>query len=194
MSDEAHSSSLISTISTTLASSRTPPTSSTNLFKSPEPCDSNIRPSAMSSIFLSRFQCQVQLLSAPTSDSPTLQSSLCVILFSSWLNLLLVFIPITWICHFVKPEEHTLIFSFSFLAIVAAARTLSENQKCRPRGRREVDGGGCSKAYEEGEGVGKTHTVGQSTWGCPTARQRNYKPGGAHTGAGSDYSVAPFQE
>jgi hypothetical protein len=77
---------------------------------------------------------------------------------------------------------------------VAAAHALSENQKCRPRGRREVDGKGLSEAYEEGEGVGKTHTVGQSTWGCPTARQCDCEPVGAHTGAGSNYSVAPFQE
>jgi hypothetical protein len=80
------------------------------------------------------------------------------------------------------------------LTDVAAARALSENQKCRPRGRREVNGEGRSEAYEEGEGVGKTHTVEQSTWGCLTARQRDCEPVGAHTGAGSGYSVAPFQE
>ncbi|KDQ57174.1 hypothetical protein JAAARDRAFT_194344 [Jaapia argillacea MUCL 33604] len=56
---------------------------------------------------------------------PTLRHGLWAIITSSWLNVLLVFIPISWILNFVKKDDHTLVFIFSFLAIIPLAKLLS---------------------------------------------------------------------
>ncbi|KAG6330748.1 hypothetical protein ID866_8341 [Astraeus odoratus] len=44
---------------------------------------------------------------------------------SEWLNILLVFIPISWALNFALPDKHTLIFIFSFLAIIPLAKLLA---------------------------------------------------------------------
>ncbi|KAG6331104.1 hypothetical protein ID866_7985 [Astraeus odoratus] len=41
------------------------------------------------------------------------------------LNLLLVFIPVSWALNFALPDKHTLIFIFSFLAIIPLAKLLA---------------------------------------------------------------------
>jgi len=56
------------------------------------------------------------------------KESLHAIVFSSWLNLFVVFIPLAWVGHFLKNEEgepkwpESLIFTFCFLAIVPLER------------------------------------------------------------------------
>ncbi|KIM68423.1 hypothetical protein SCLCIDRAFT_13687 [Scleroderma citrinum Foug A] len=56
---------------------------------------------------------------------PSVWQSLRSILLSSWLNVLLVFIPISWALHFAVPDKYTLIFIFSFLAIIPLAKLLA---------------------------------------------------------------------
>jgi Ca2+:H+ antiporter len=41
---------------------------------------------------------------------PTLMASFKATATSSWLNLLLVFVPISWAIHFAKPDDDILIF------------------------------------------------------------------------------------
>ncbi|KAK1224086.1 hypothetical protein PQX77_008416 [Marasmius sp. AFHP31] len=57
--------------------------------------------------------------------APTIFGSIKSIIFASWLNVLLVFIPISWAFNFAKPDNHTLIFVFSFLAIIPLAKLLA---------------------------------------------------------------------
>jgi len=60
--------------------------------------------------------------------APGLWSSLRAIFFSSWLNLLLLFIPVSWALNFALPKSNenkdTLVFIFSFLAIIPLAKLL----------------------------------------------------------------------
>ncbi|THV03210.1 calcium/proton exchanger [Dendrothele bispora CBS 962.96] len=58
-------------------------------------------------------------------DAPGLLRSLRSIILSSYVNLLLVFIPISWAFHFAMPNSNTLIFVFSFLAIIPLAKLLA---------------------------------------------------------------------
>ncbi|KAI0264387.1 calcium/proton exchanger [Gloeopeniophorella convolvens] len=60
----------------------------------------------------------------PLPDAPGIRHGIMAILKTSWLNLLLVFIPLSWIFHFLK-LDNTLIFVFSFLAIVPLAKLLA---------------------------------------------------------------------
>ncbi|KAF9496776.1 calcium/proton exchanger [Pleurotus eryngii] len=57
--------------------------------------------------------------------APSVLDSLRSILFASWLNVLLVFIPVSWALNFAMKDEHTLIFVFSFLAIIPLAKLLA---------------------------------------------------------------------
>ncbi|KAF7424414.1 hypothetical protein PC9H_009721 [Pleurotus ostreatus] len=57
--------------------------------------------------------------------APSVVDSLRSILFASWLNVLLVFIPVSWALNFAMKDEHTLIFVFSFLAIIPLAKLLA---------------------------------------------------------------------
>ncbi|KAI9439938.1 calcium/proton exchanger [Lactarius indigo] len=54
---------------------------------------------------------------------PGIRQSILAILKTSWLNVLLIFIPLSWIFHFIK-LDNTLVFVFSFLAIVPLAKLL----------------------------------------------------------------------
>ncbi|KAF5367396.1 hypothetical protein D9758_003773 [Tetrapyrgos nigripes] len=58
-------------------------------------------------------------------EDPGFFRSLRSILLSSWLNALLIFIPIAWAFHFAKPDSDVLIFVFSFLAIIPLAKLLA---------------------------------------------------------------------
>ncbi|CAH7688872.1 Sodium/calcium exchanger protein-domain-containing protein [Phakopsora pachyrhizi] len=58
------------------------------------------------------------------SNHPTYINSLVAIIKSSWLNLLLVFVPISWVLHFVKPDSDPVIFTTSMLAIIPLAKLL----------------------------------------------------------------------
>ncbi|KAF8273268.1 calcium/proton exchanger, partial [Lactarius quietus] len=58
------------------------------------------------------------------SDVPGVRESIVAILKTSWLNVLLIFIPLSWIFHFLG-LNNTLIFVFSFLAIVPLAKLLA---------------------------------------------------------------------
>ncbi|KAG2130002.1 calcium/proton exchanger [Suillus cothurnatus] len=51
--------------------------------------------------------------------------SIQAIVLVSWLNVLLVFIPISWAMNFALPDQHTLIFVFAFLAIIPLAKLLA---------------------------------------------------------------------
>ncbi|KAN0124599.1 calcium/proton exchanger, partial [Lactarius tabidus] len=57
----------------------------------------------------------------PIREAPGVRESILAILKTSWLNVLLIFIPLSWIFHFLK-LNNTLIFVFSFLAIVPLAK------------------------------------------------------------------------
>ncbi|KAJ6619688.1 Sodium/calcium exchanger protein-domain-containing protein [Mycena sp. CBHHK59/15] len=57
--------------------------------------------------------------------APGVLASIKSILFASWLNVLLVFIPISWAFNFAQKDSHTLIFVFSFLSIIPLAKLLA---------------------------------------------------------------------
>ncbi|GAA6052372.1 hypothetical protein JCM3770_000210 [Rhodotorula araucariae] len=59
----------------------------------------------------------------PVAKAPGWRSSLLNIARYSYLNLLLVFVPVSWICHFTN-QSPTLIFVVSFVAIVPLAALL----------------------------------------------------------------------
>ncbi|KIO34797.1 hypothetical protein M407DRAFT_16745 [Tulasnella calospora MUT 4182] len=56
-------------------------------------------------------------------STPTWSSSLRAIVFASWLNILLVFIPVSWALHFAIDND-TVIFVTAFLAIIPLASLL----------------------------------------------------------------------
>ncbi|KZT29881.1 calcium/proton exchanger [Neolentinus lepideus HHB14362 ss-1] len=60
----------------------------------------------------------------PIAPSPTNMRSLRAIVTASWLNILLVFIPLSWVFHFAD-LNNTLVFVFSFLAIIPLAKLLA---------------------------------------------------------------------
>ncbi|KAF8591111.1 calcium/proton exchanger [Ramaria rubella] len=55
--------------------------------------------------------------------TPTVLQSLKATILASWLNVLLVFIPISWAMHFAEQSD-IIIFVFSFLAIIPLAKLL----------------------------------------------------------------------
>ncbi|KAG8213410.1 calcium proton exchanger [Butyriboletus roseoflavus] len=57
--------------------------------------------------------------------APTVWQSIRAIALSSYLNILLICIPISWALNFALPDQHTLIFVFSFFAIVPLAKLLA---------------------------------------------------------------------
>ncbi|KLO13483.1 calcium/proton exchanger [Schizopora paradoxa] len=61
----------------------------------------------------------------PVGDAPGFWQGIKAIVFGSWLNLLLVCIPISWAVHFAVPGTPLLIFVFSFLAIIPLAKLLA---------------------------------------------------------------------
>ncbi|KAG1888365.1 calcium proton exchanger [Suillus subluteus] len=61
----------------------------------------------------------------PIAKAPTVWRSIQAIVLVSWLNVLLVFIPISWAMNFALPDQHTLIFVFAFLAIIPLAKLLA---------------------------------------------------------------------
>ncbi|KAG0699616.1 calcium proton exchanger [Suillus ampliporus] len=61
----------------------------------------------------------------PIAKAPNVWRSIKAIVFASWLNVLLVFIPISWTINFALPDQHTLIFIFTFLAIIPLAKLLA---------------------------------------------------------------------
>ncbi|KAN0120750.1 Sodium/calcium exchanger domain containing protein [Russula decolorans] len=60
----------------------------------------------------------------PLRKSPCVRKSVIAIFKSSWLNVLLIFIPLSWIFHYVKLNE-TLVFVCSFLAIIPLDKLLA---------------------------------------------------------------------
>ncbi|KAF8525832.1 Calcium/proton exchanger, partial [Hysterangium stoloniferum] len=66
-----------------------------------------------------------ELLRPPkkVGPTPTILASLKATVLASWLNVLLVFIPLSWAMHFAKQSD-TIIFVFSFLAIIPLAKLL----------------------------------------------------------------------
>ncbi|KAI0316563.1 calcium/proton exchanger [Amylostereum chailletii] len=58
------------------------------------------------------------------AEAPTVWQGIRAIVTMSWLNVLLIFIPISWAFHFAK-LDNTLIFVFSFLAIIPLASLLA---------------------------------------------------------------------
>ncbi|KAF9468145.1 calcium/proton exchanger [Collybia nuda] len=62
------------------------------------------------------------------APAPTVRESLKAIVLVSWLNVLLVFIPISWALHFALPESNskdTIVFVLTFLAIIPLASLLA---------------------------------------------------------------------
>jgi len=59
----------------------------------------------------------------PLGEAPGVRESITAIIKTSWLNALLIFIPLSWIFHYVK-LSNTLVFVFSFFAIVPLAKLL----------------------------------------------------------------------
>ncbi|KAF9236747.1 calcium proton exchanger [Melanogaster broomeanus] len=56
---------------------------------------------------------------------PTVWKSIRAIILASYLNLLLICIPISWALNFALPDQHTIIFVFAFLAIIPLAKLLA---------------------------------------------------------------------
>ncbi|KAA1082381.1 hypothetical protein PGT21_001626 [Puccinia graminis f. sp. tritici] len=76
---------------------------------------------------LIRKQTWVSLLTPEkklSESNPTYKQSLNAIIRSSWLNVLLIFIPISWILHFVTPNQDAAIFTTCMLAIIPLAKLL----------------------------------------------------------------------
>jgi len=59
----------------------------------------------------------------PLKEAPSVRESILAIFKTSWLNILFIFIPLSWIFHFLK-LNNTLTFVFSFLAIAPLAKLL----------------------------------------------------------------------
>ncbi|KAJ3874610.1 calcium proton exchanger [Lentinula edodes] len=57
--------------------------------------------------------------------APSFLQSIKSIVMASWLNLLLVCIPVSWVLNFAMKEQHTLVFVFSFLSIIPLAKLLA---------------------------------------------------------------------
>ncbi|KAJ4476224.1 Calcium/proton exchanger [Lentinula aciculospora] len=57
--------------------------------------------------------------------APSFLQSMKSIIMASWLNLLLVCIPVSWALNFAMKDQHTLVFVFSFLAIIPLAKLLA---------------------------------------------------------------------
>ncbi|KAF9067714.1 Sodium/calcium exchanger protein-domain-containing protein [Rhodocollybia butyracea] len=57
--------------------------------------------------------------------APSMFQSFRSIVCSSWINLLLLCIPVSWALNFATPDNDTLIFVFSFLAIIPLAKLLA---------------------------------------------------------------------
>jgi Ca2+:H+ antiporter len=78
--------------------------------------------------WLAKFRKAITLMmqpKKPIAKAPTAWRSIQAIVFASWLNTLLVFIPISWAMNFALPDQHTLIFVFTFLAIIPLAKLLA---------------------------------------------------------------------
>jgi len=57
-------------------------------------------------------------------NAPGLLQSFKAIILGSWINVLLIFIPLSWAFNFAMKDSHILIFVFSFLAIIPLAKLL----------------------------------------------------------------------
>lgn len=61
----------------------------------------------------------------PIGKAPNTWRSIRSIILSSWFNVLLIFIPISWAINFTLPDQYTLIFVLTFLAIIPLAKLLA---------------------------------------------------------------------
>ncbi|KAH9994793.1 Sodium/calcium exchanger protein-domain-containing protein [Russula vinacea] len=68
--------------------------------------------------------CRSHKREGPNRKTLNVRASIIAIFKTSWLNVLLIFIPLSWIFHYVK-LSNTLVFVFSFLAIVPLAKLLA---------------------------------------------------------------------
>ncbi|KAJ3998956.1 Calcium/proton exchanger [Lentinula boryana] len=70
---------------------------------------------------------KTSLLTPPRSigPAPSFLQSMKSIIMASWLNVLLVCIPVSWALNFAMKDQHTLVFIFSFLAIIPLAKLLA---------------------------------------------------------------------
>lgn len=59
------------------------------------------------------------------AEPPNTWRSIHAIIISSWFNILLVFIPISWAINFALPDQQSLIFVLTFLAIIPLAKLLA---------------------------------------------------------------------
>ncbi|KAF8899949.1 Sodium/calcium exchanger protein-domain-containing protein [Gymnopilus junonius] len=108
------------------------PVANTTAREQPELAQRNnsIPTTAPSSRFELIRQRTTMMLTPPkkVGTPPSFFASLKSIITASWLNLLLVCIPISWVLHFALPQSFanrdTLIFVFSFLAIIPLAKLL----------------------------------------------------------------------
>ncbi|KAJ3983956.1 calcium proton exchanger [Lentinula detonsa] len=83
------------------------------------------RPATRTSFSLQRAK--TSLLTPPRSigPAPSFLQSMKSIIMASWLNVLLVCIPVSWALNFAMKDQHTLVFVFSFLAIIPLAKLLA---------------------------------------------------------------------
>ncbi|KAF7319335.1 hypothetical protein HMN09_00271100 [Mycena chlorophos] len=61
----------------------------------------------------------------PVGKAPGVGQELRTILTLSYFNVLLVFVPISWVYHWVAKDHYTLIIIFSFLGIIALSKLLA---------------------------------------------------------------------
>ncbi|KAG1873383.1 Sodium/calcium exchanger protein-domain-containing protein [Suillus tomentosus] len=89
---------------------------------------SGSKPREMSLNWLAELRRAATLMMQPEkriAKPPTVRRSIQAIFFASWLNALLVFIPISWAMNFALPDQHTPTFVFTFLAIIPLTKLLA---------------------------------------------------------------------
>ncbi|KAG7089757.1 hypothetical protein E1B28_011411 [Marasmius oreades] len=85
----------------------------------------NTNQSTRPSLTLNRVKTTLFVPERSVGPAPTILGSIKSIVLASWLNVLLVFIPVSWALNFAQPDNHTLIFVFAFLAIIPLAKLLA---------------------------------------------------------------------
>ncbi|THH09302.1 hypothetical protein EW145_g2120 [Phellinidium pouzarii] len=98
-------------------------TNATNSSVFPKPWDKNSKGSLKRTF---RYIMKRNLTSErPVGEAPGFWQGLKAILFGSWLNVLLICIPISWAFHWSGSVGDVLVFVFSFLAIIPLAKLLA---------------------------------------------------------------------
>ncbi|KAJ3830219.1 Calcium/proton exchanger [Lentinula raphanica] len=83
------------------------------------------RPATRTSFSLQRAKTSLFTPPKSVGPAPSFLQSIKAVVLASWLNVLLVCIPVSWALNFAMKDQHTLVFVFSFLAIIPLAKLLA---------------------------------------------------------------------